>query len=129
MDAVTSAAFVTNLRVFGRIRFDLLAFAPSSVFNAIRSSGEICLNAGTDFGVGIVVGVVVVGDVNDFIFSFSMSRRIFSFRRRRSSSFQSRERRGRAGSAKMKISIKSKETKLSQMRIFTVIVWALVVAR
>lgn len=97
---VNSPAIITYLRVFGRIRFDLLAFAPSRVFNAIRSSGEICLNAATVFGVDIVVVVVVVGDVNDFIFSFSISRRIFSFRRRRSSSFQSRERRGRAGSAK-----------------------------
>lgn len=95
---VLSMRALSYLRVFGRIRFDLLAFAPSNVFNAIRSSGEICLNDGTAFG----VVMAVVGDVSDFMFSLSISRRIFSLRRRRSSSFQSRERLGRAGSAKLK---------------------------
>lgn len=55
---------------------------------AARSSADI-LNEGLTF---------FAGDVNDFIFSFSMSKRIFSLRLRRSSSFQSRTRRGRDGS-------------------------------
>lgn len=58
------------------------------MFMAVRSSGEICLKLAVDFA---------IGDVSDFIFSFSMSSRIFSFRRRRSSSFQSRTRRCRDG--------------------------------
>lgn len=76
------------LLVLGRSLFPLFGLVPSNTFIAARSSGEICLN--TAF-------VFLIGDVRDFIFSFSMSRRIFSFRRRRSSSFQSRIRRGRHG--------------------------------
>lgn len=78
------------LLVFARIRFALCRLVPSRIFMACRSSPEICLNDGLVF---------FAGDVKDFIFSFSMSRRIFSFRRRRSSSFQSRFLRGRDGSA------------------------------
>lgn len=77
------------LRVLGRILFALWTLVPSKIFNAVRSSGEICLNNGLVF---------LAGDVNDFIFSFSISRRIFSFRLRRSSSFQSLILRGRDGS-------------------------------
>lgn len=77
------------LLVFGRIRLVLFGLAPSKMFSAALSSGEICLNAGFGF---------LIGEVRDFIFSFSISNRIFSFRRRRSSSFESRIRLGLAGS-------------------------------
>lgn len=75
-------------RVLGRSRFALFGLVPSKMFIAVRSSGEICLKIGVDFA---------IGDVSDFIFSFSMSSLIFSLRRLRSSSFQSRTRRGRDG--------------------------------
>lgn len=84
---------VTHFLVFGRIRLLLIWQPPSRTCKAVRSFGEICLNPGLGF---------FTGDVNDFIFSFSMSKRIFSFRLRRSSSFQSFIRLGRLGSTQEK---------------------------
>lgn len=75
-------------RVFGLIRLDFACDVPSRMCNAVRSSGEMRLKQ-----IGFLVG-----DVNDFKFSLSMSNRIFSFLRRRSSSFQSRCFRIRHGS-------------------------------
>lgn len=77
------------LRVFGRIRFDFACVPPSSICRAVLSFGEIRLN---DVD-------LLVGDVNDSTFSFSMSKRSFSLRRRRSSSAKSRCRLGRHNAA------------------------------
>lgn len=71
-----------DLRVFGLRRFVLFGLVPSKIFNAVRSSGDICLNVGFNG--------FFIGDVKHFMFSFSMSSLIFSFFRRRSSSFQIR---------------------------------------
>lgn len=78
-------------RVFGRMRLVLVVDVPSKICKsyAVRSSGEMRLKH-----IGFLVG-----DVIDLTFSFSISKRIFSFRRRRSSStFQSRCLRIRHGS-------------------------------
>lgn len=83
---------ISNRRVFGLIRLDFDCDVPSKIWSAVRSSGEIRLKQ-----IGFFVG-----DVNDFIFSFSISNRIFSFRRRLSSSFQSRCFRNRVGSVEAK---------------------------
>lgn len=85
---IYQSALATYRRVFGRIRFVFVVDVPSNICNAVRSSGEMRLKQSGLF----------VGDVIDFILSFSISKRIFSFRRRRSSSVQSRCLRIRHGS-------------------------------
>lgn len=76
-------------RVFGRIRLDLACVPPSRICKAVLSLGEIRLN---------VEHGLLVGDVSDSTFSFSISKRSFSLRRRRSSSAKSRCRLGRHNS-------------------------------
>lgn len=85
--------FVYRL-VFGRKRFPLLGLVPSKTFMAARSSGDIWANINAD-GETTADGFFI-GDVSDFMFSFSISKRIFSLRLRRSSSFHSRVRLERA---------------------------------